>query len=115
MKKILLFLLLSVTTFFANAQTTKTLNALSSFGFNGDGSIRPGNVTWVDNLDMNQRGIAHDPVTGYLVYINSQSGTAGTNTGKATIEILDPTGGFEIRTLNTNGITGGTYAEFAVG
>src|ERR1051325_7192764 len=109
------------------AQSNFTLNPLTTFGGNADGSIRPGDQPWVSGPGttpqpgdlpgatngFNQRGISYDPVSGSLVYVDTHSGSGGSDTlvPNAGIYILDSTNGTVITTLNTNGIVGGAYTH----
>lgn len=100
-----------------SAQTIKTLSPLTSFGGNGDGSIRPGDQIWMDTAS-NQRGLAADPVTGNLILVDTHSGGAGNANVQGSIFVLDGTTGTNIwdinnssLVLNTNGISGGAYAD----
>ncbi len=110
------------------AQSNFTLNPLTTFGGNADGSIRPGDQPWVSAPNgvgtqpgdlpgatngFNQRGISYDPVSRSLVYVDTHSGSGGSGTivPNAGIYILDSTNGTVITTLNTNGIAGGAYTH----
>jgi len=125
--RLLLRLLLPVLACSLHAQTDFTLNPLTPFGGNGDGSIRPGDQPWVSGPGtlpqpgdlpgatngLNQRGISYDPVSRSLVYVDTRSGSGGSGTivPNAGIYILDSTNGTVITTLNTNGIVGGAYTH----
>ncbi|HZV35859.1 MAG TPA: hypothetical protein VFB72_14885, partial [Verrucomicrobiae bacterium] len=130
----------------ANAQTTFTLDPLSSFGSRGDGSIQPGDTIGTNpqsgntiNISAptangltygvqpgdlagatngyNMRGIAYDPVSGNLVFVDTHEGQGGSATmvPNAAIYILDPNSGQIIGALNTNGIVGGSYTHIVAG
>ncbi|EEF60399.1 immunoglobulin domain-containing protein [Pedosphaera parvula] len=96
--------------FGANAQTNPGLNPLTSFGVRFDGSIQPLDVPWID-IGNNQRGMAYDPVTGYLVFVDTHSGAGGSSNVLGNIYILDGINGTIVTNLNTNGIVGGAYAD----
>ena len=115
---------------YAPAQNNSTLSPLSSFGGNGDGSIRPGDQPWVSaqlgvgtqigdlpasTNGFNQRGISYDPVSGHLVYVDTHSGSGGSASllTNAAIYILDGTNGTVVTNLNLTGIAGGAYTHVA--
>lgn len=52
--------------------------------------------------DNNQRGIAYNPATGNVLLVN--------RTGGLSVNVLDGTTGVDRHTLNTTGISGGTFA-----
>jgi hypothetical protein len=101
-------------------QNVPTLDPLTSFGSHFDGSIQPNDTTWVDT-SFNQRGMAVDPVTGNLVYVDTHSGSGGSTNVQGAIYILQGTYGTNLLdstglnpfTLATNGINGGNYADAA--
>lgn len=110
------------------AQNNFTLSPLTTFGVNGDGSVRPGDQPWVSAPNgvgtqfgdlpgstngFNQRGISFDPVSGHLVYVDTHTGSAGSGAlvPNAAIYILDSTNGTVVATLNLTGIAGGAYTH----
>lgn len=101
-------------TFAASAQTTKMLSPLTSFGIRGDGSIQPLDQVWIDTLS-NQRGIACDPVSGNVIFVDTHSGSGGSAAVQGSIFVLDGATAAVLGTLNTNGINGGSYADAPVG
>jgi hypothetical protein len=76
---------------------TLQLQPLTSFGTNGDGSLRPGQRPYLTS-DGNayQRGMAFNPVTGHLLLVNRYP------TGGETINILDSTNGADVGKLDTS-------------
>lgn len=103
------------------AQEVKTLAPLTTFGIHGDGSLRPGDQPWIETI-FNQRGIAYDPVTDRVVYVDTRSGTAGSAAVQGAIYVLNGTTGTNLLdetsanfVLNTNGISGGSYADAGAG
>jgi hypothetical protein len=102
----------------AQAQTTRMLSPLTTFGNAGDGTIQPGATDPYPPFDTgsNQRGMACDPVSGNLVLVNTLSGGGGGFLAGA-IYIVDGIYGTNITTLNTNGMVyaGGGYADAAAG
>src|SRR5437879_3025402 len=81
-------LLMMATVLSANAATTFTLNPLTTFGGNGDGSIRPG------------QSIGLSPLTGNDIRISSLNGgaTGGIQPGDSTNAPVS-TNGFNMRGL----------------
>src|SRR4051794_40318215 len=116
MKKLLLqtmacFVVLS--TGVIRAQTVKALNPFPSFGPSGNGRIEPGSTDPLleGGASDNQRGLAVDPVSGNLVFVDTHSGANGSSAVQGNIFILDGNTGATIATLNTNGMSGGNYAD----
>jgi hypothetical protein len=130
----------------ASAQTTYTLNPLTSFGGRGDGSIQPGDSIGTSPVTghtiqisapftagvaygvqpgdlngatngFNMRGIAYDPVSGNLIFVDTHAGQGGSATmvPNAAIYVLDPNSGQIIAALNTNGMAGGSYTHVVAG
>ena len=120
MKSFSIILVFLVSAFATFGQNITTLDPLTSFGLHSDGSIQPNDTTWVDT-SFNQRGMAVDPVTGNLVYVDTRSGSGGSTNVQGAIYILDGTYGTNLLdatglnpfTLATNGIQGGNYADAA--
>jgi hypothetical protein len=52
--------------------------------------------------DNSQRGLAFNPATTNLVLVNRAGGLS--------VSVLDAASGAEVRTLNTDGVAGGTFA-----
>jgi hypothetical protein len=93
-----------VGTLSASAQVTMT--ALSSFG-GGDGWLAPGEGGYIYlTTGNNERGIAYGNGDLYLV-----NHTGGANN----IRILNPLTGADIGSLNTTGISGGTFGVNTIG
>src|SRR5438105_4035559 len=88
-------ILLTLSVSLVNAQNNYTLNPLTSFGGNGDGSIRPGQSIGVLTLDadFNQRGLACDPLTTNLVLVDTHSGSAGSTNVLGNIYVVDGAAG----------------------
>src|SRR5258707_10150521 len=129
----------------APAQTTFTLNPLSSFGSRGDGSVQPGDSIGTSpqsgfdikisaqgvgiqpgDTDVrgtgstngyNMRGIAYDPISGKVILVDTHAGQAGSPimSNNAAIYVLDPDSGQIIGTLSTNGMIGGSFTHVVVG
>ncbi len=70
-------------------------------------SLAPGSRAYLTSTSNNQRGMAYNPVTGHLILVNMAGGL--------TLNVLDAATGTNIGTLNTNGISGGTFALLMVG
>lgn len=104
----------------AHAQTNFTLGNLTTFGPNGDGSLRPGDRNYLTStagngqLDNLQRGIACNPLTDHLLVVSRSNST--TLQG---IYIVDAASGNDVGSLNTNGIiqgaSGGTFCLLKIG
>lgn len=94
-----------------DAQNNFTLNPLTSFYTRGDGSIQPLDFPFV-TTGSNERGLAYDPVTSNLVFVAAGGGGAGSTT-PGTIYILDGTYGTNITTLDTTGMSNGTYVSYS--
>jgi hypothetical protein len=129
----------------ARAQTTFTLDPLTSFGGRGDGSIQPGdsiginpqsgnNVTIsapggygiqpgdsiaapISTNGFNMRGLTYDPTSGNLIFVDTHTGSGGgaVMATNAAIYILDPNSGQIIGALNTNGMVGGSFTHVVPG
>jgi hypothetical protein len=97
----------------ANAQNYNTLDPLVFFGPNSDGSLRPGDKPYVTTTSA-QRGLAVDPVTGNLVFIDRATGSAG-STFSGSIYILNWSSGDAFHSLTPTGIQGGNFADMAAG
>jgi hypothetical protein len=97
----------------ALAQTHAFLNPLFPFGPHGDGSLRPGDQAYVTTGSF-QRGLAHNPATGNLIFIDRQAGGSGSAGITGFIYVLNGVTGEAIATLSTNGMEGGNFADFAV-
>ena len=78
---------------FGLSAQTPHLMPLTSFGVNGDGSIRPGERSYVTDGSNLQRGMAYNPLTGHLI-IASRNPTAF-----PTLNILDGTTGADLGSL----------------
>src|SRR2546421_4722945 len=105
---ILLALLTIITS--ASGQILK-LTPLSTFGTNGDGSIRPGDADYLNGSSQIQRGMAWNPVTGHLILV-CRTNPASVNVER--IEVLDGTTGTNITTLDLGSLTLGGNASFYV-
>ncbi|HEX3628368.1 MAG TPA: hypothetical protein VH280_23415, partial [Verrucomicrobiae bacterium] len=129
----------------ASAQTTVTLDPLTSFGPRGDGSIQPGDSIGINPVTgnnvaisapggygiqpgdtgaapvstngFNMRGLAFDPISGNLVFVDTHSGSGGASTlaTNSAVYILDSDSGQIIGALNTSNIIGGTYTHVVAG
>lgn len=103
----------------AFAQTYAVLNPLSGFGPRADGTLVPGDRSYITTGSF-QRGISYNPTTGNLIFIDRQAGGGGSSNITGSIYILNGLGGeIEITagingTLSTNGMSGGNFADMAV-
>ena len=102
---------LGIIGFDASAQIAK-LTPLTTFGTNGDGSLRPGDVDYLNANGQLQRGLAWNPVTGHLILV------CRTNPSSPTIErvlVLDAANGTNvISQLDLSSLTGGGNPSFLV-
>jgi hypothetical protein len=97
-----------------SAQTTFTLNPNTNFGCCTwfDGSIRPGDRSYVTTGNA-QRGLAYNPATDNIILVDRALGGGSPNISGG-IYVLTGATGADVRTLSTNGMGGGTFADFAV-
>ncbi len=87
-----------------HAQVAPQLTPLTTFGVNGDGSVHPGDTTPSDQTGthalfdvlFNQRGIAYDPTTGYLVIVDAHAGQGGSADLRGFIYTVDGTTGANV-------------------
>ncbi|WP_428939067.1 DUF4623 domain-containing protein [Fontivita pretiosa] len=91
----------------AMAAPMYSLDPLTSFG-GGDGYLAPGDRAYL-TTDNTQRGLAYNPINDHVYIVNRAGGLS--------VQILDGTTGADLGTLNTTGITGGTFvlSTIAVG
>ena len=84
------------------------LQPLATFGPNGDGTVRPGDL-WFLTSDGNryQRGMAYNPTTGHLIIVNRFP------IGSETINVVDAHTGAEVGSLDQSGRSIGGSANFA--
>ena len=74
---------------------TLVLQPLTSFGTNGDGSLRPGDVPFLTSDGSRyQRGMAYNPTTGHLIIVNRFP------LGAESIVIIDALTGTNVGTLD---------------
>ncbi len=98
----------------AQAQVV-VMQPLSTFGTNGDGSVRPAGGTFLTSTNEWQRGVAYNPTTGHLLFIDRSTNSPTTpdiyvldgNTGAA---ITNADGSFF--KLANSPLTGGGSASF---
>ncbi|MEW6156518.1 MAG: immunoglobulin domain-containing protein, partial [Verrucomicrobiota bacterium] len=96
------------------AQSAFTLTPLSSFGPNGDGSLRPGDQFYV-TTDFAQRGVAYNPKTGNIIFVDRAAGGGGSPDISGGIYVLNGVTGEDVGSLSVNGMGGGAFADLAVG
>ena len=72
---------------------TPHLAPLTSFGVNGDGSIRPGERTYITAGSNLQRGMAYNPVTGHLIVASRNP------TSAPTLNIVDGVTGADLGSM----------------
>jgi hypothetical protein len=88
-------------------QAQLLLQPLTTFGTNGDGTIRPGDLPFLTS-DGNryQRGMAYNPTTDHLIVVNRYP------IGSETINIIDATTGADVGQLPANSPGFGGSADF---
>ena len=64
-------------------------------------SLPPGSRSYLTGTGNNQRGLAYNPVTGHLILVN--------RAGSLSINVIDGATGTNVGTMNTTGISGGTF------
>src|SRR5688572_20899072 len=71
---------------------TPQLVPLTTFGTNGDGSIRPGDLSFItgNGTTQHQRGMAYNPLTGHLLIAHR---------GGPSIHVIDGGTGAEVGTM----------------
>ncbi len=87
----------------ASAQTPH-LSPLTTFGPNGDGTIRPGDLSYI-TTGGTERGIAWNPVTGHVL-VASRSDTQ--------VHIIDGATGGDLGTLDMSGLITGGNSSFKI-
>jgi hypothetical protein len=90
-----------------------SLTPLATFGPNGDGSLRPGDVSFLTvggavSGNPYQRGMAYNPTTGHLLVVHHESGNEG-------IHILDSTNGTVIGQLALTNAAGNPLLDTLAG
>src|SRR5205807_2388945 len=88
------------------------LTPLTTFGTNGDGTLRPGDVDFLNSSGQLQRGMAWNPVTGHLLV------ACRTNPASPTIErvlVLDAANGTNVLSLlDMSSLAFGGNASFLI-
>src|SRR6266508_6622628 len=79
----------------AEAQVV-VMQPLTTFGTNGEGSLRPGDVPFLTSASQFQRGLAYNPTTGHLLVVD-RSANAGPQNG---VYILDGNTGAPLSQLD---------------
>jgi hypothetical protein len=88
----------------AQAQVT-VLQPLTTFGPNGDGSLRPNDILYLTSASQLQRGMAYNPVTGHLLLVDRSTNSSANND----VHIVDGNTGAYIGKLdNSSTLSGGT-------
>src|SRR3954465_8273489 len=88
----------------AQAQIT-VMQPLTSFGPNGDGSLRPNDILYLTSASQLQRGMAYNPTTGHLLLVDRSTNSSANND----VHIVDGNTGAYIGKLdNSSTLSGGT-------
>lgn len=93
----------------APAQTL-VMQPLTTFGTNGDGSLRPGDATFLTSASQFQRGLAYNPATGHLLVVD-RSPSSGANNA---VYILDGNTGATLGQLDNNSTLAGGNSAFTL-
>jgi len=91
----------------ANGQVV-VMQPLTTFGPNGDGSLRPGDVICLTSAGQLQRGMAYNPTTGHLLVVDR----ATNSSVNYFVYILDGASGANLGTLATISPFAGGNAAF---
>ncbi len=111
----LLVFLIATFVSITKGQNNYTLNALGTFGFNGDGSVRPGDPAYNLDANFNQRGLWCDPLSTNLVLVDTHSGSGGGGSVTGNVYVVNwVNGSSTVGLLSTNGIVQGNYADTGV-
>jgi autotransporter-associated beta strand protein len=84
------------------------MQPLTTFGPNGDGSLRPGDVVCLTSAGQLQRGMAYNPTTGHLLVVDR----ATNSSINYFVYILDGASGVNLGTLATISPLAGGNAAF---
>src|SRR5262245_24893646 len=119
MKKILqsIVLLLSVAGFLPMAKAVVVMQPRTTFGPNGDGSVRPYDVPCLTSTNQGsttqlQRGMAYNPTTGHLLVVDRS--TAYSTPTTCDVHVLDGETGAYIGKLDNNSTFGGGSPNFVL-
>lgn len=89
-----------------SARADFTLAAMTTFG-GGDGWVAPAETTGYLGTGSLQRGLAYNQSTNELYLVDRNGGNF--------VRVLDGTTGALLRTLDSTGVTGGTFASNMIG
>ncbi len=106
-KTTLTTLLLALAAFVLSASAQVILVPLTTFGTNGDGTVRPGNEVFL-TTDTLQRGMAYNPTTGHLLVANRNP------LGSESIAVVDADYGTNITLLQGFSSVIGGHADFVL-
>ena len=84
------------------------MQPLTTFGPNGDGSLRAGDVSFLISTNEFERGMAYNPTTGHLLVVD-RSANSSLNSD---VHVLDGQTGADLGILDTNGILSGGNTSF---
>lgn len=91
---------LSLTLFSLVAQAVVVMQPLTTFGPNGDGSVRPGDLFFLTSSNQWQRGMAYNPTTGHLLVVDRSTNT--TTSASGDVYIIDGNTGAAV--TNSSGL-----------
>lgn len=107
----LIALAVSVAFFSIAAQAqVLVMQPLTTFGTNGDGSLRPGDAPFLTPTNQLQRGMAYNPTTGHLLVVDRSTSSSVNND----VYILDGNTGATLGTLNNGSTLAGGNAAFTL-
>src|ERR1051325_10868296 len=85
------------------------LQPLTTFGTNGDGTLRPGDFDYsflTADTNRLQRGLAYNPTTGHLIIVNRNP------SGAESINVIDAATGTNVGQLDQSSRTLGGSSDF---
>ncbi len=107
MHKILLQTILTLLVVVTSASAQVKLVPLTTFGPNGDGTLRPGDVPFLTSDGSRyQRGMAYNPVTHHLIIVNRYP------LGAETLDIIEAATGISVGQLDQSQRTFGGSVSF---
>lgn len=112
MKNLLQVLLIAVSLnlFSSAAQAVVVMQPLATFGTNGDGTVRPGDLFFLSSSNQWQRGMAYNPTTGHLLVVDRSTNTL--TSGNGDVYILDGNTGAHLGKLDISAIFDGGNPAF---
>src|SRR6478609_7691454 len=94
----------------ASAQIV-VMQPLTTFGTNGDGSLRPNDVPALTATNQLQRGMAYNPTTGHLLVVDRSTAYSSANND---VHVLDGNTGAYLTKLNNGSTLAGGSSGFTL-